>query len=418
MRKITLFALAVVLMLAGTLNLAYAEDNEVMLLKSQIENLNKKLASLETKVSKVESAAPSYAAPVVASSEGGLLHAMQDITMSGYLDVQYNLNMSSSGTPAGGNVGRIFDNDRRSFTVNSAELDFAREANPEGGAGFRLDLMMGEDADVVNADGSGDSSKVDLQQAYAEYVAPLGFFEGSSVMPQSIKFMAGRFVTLAGLEVIEAKDNWNISRSFAFGYAIPFAHTGVRSNFKMFNEKLDVYAGVNNGWGVAVDNNTYKTMEFGLGYSPLENVSLFHSIYWGPEIAGTNAHKRFLSSNVISWNATDKLAFKGEFNFGDQRRSVTNALENVEWYSYAGYSRYQFNDKLALAYRAELMQDNKRFATGLDHTIWEQTLTLERKLSDSMVARLEYRYDKGNDLDAFNGSSNQQTIGAQILYLI
>ena len=36
----------------------------------------------------------------------------------------------------------------------------------------------------------------------------------------------GKFVTSAGAEVIESKDNWNYSRSLLFAYAIPYWHFG------------------------------------------------------------------------------------------------------------------------------------------------------------------------------------------------
>lgn len=419
------FSLAGLLFLGFALAMpAIAQADEVSDLNQKIDDLTKKIQMLEGKLEVVQTevAKPAIAHPghvvMTPESEGGLLHAAKDIQVGGHLDVQYNYNLTdSTDVIRGGNTGRIFDNDLKSFTINAAELNFTKEADPEGGAGFRIDIVSGEDTGVVAADGlTGDS--FDLQQAYIEYVQPLKFFEGSSILPDSINIKAGRFVTLAGLEVIEGPDNWNISRSFAFGLTIPFVHTGVRTNFGLFNDKLDVYLGLNNGWDNPVDNNTYKTVEFGLGYSPLENVSLFHTIYYGPETTATNAHKRFLLTNVITWDATDKLSFMGEFNYGNQRREVTRALENIEWFSFNGYARYQLNDRWAVAYRAEFFRDTKAFRSGLDNSLWEQTLTLERKFTDSMLGRLEYRYDKANNFNAFDTDSHQSTIGAQLLYLI
>ncbi len=63
--------------------------------------------------------------------------------------------------------------------MNAAELNFTKEADPDGGAGFRIDIAMGEDTGVVAADGlTGDI--IDLQQAYIEYNQPLSFFERNS----------------------------------------------------------------------------------------------------------------------------------------------------------------------------------------------------------------------------------------------
>lgn len=394
--------------------------SEVDLLKQEIMLLNQKLATVEKRLATLEPAiqAPAYFPPAEGEKKG-LLTIAQDIEMGGYVDVQYNQNFTNSGDViAGGNTGRIFDNNRDSFTVNAVELNFTKLANPEGGAGFRVDIAYGEDSSVVNADGDGDT--VNLQQAYIEYNAPLSFFrtDGYQWLPTAINFKAGRMVTLAGNEVIEGPDNWNISRSFAFGLTIPFVHTGIRSNFKMFEDFLDVYLGLNNGWDNPVDNNTYKTLESGLGYSPIKNVNVFHALYWGPETDATNAHKRFLLTNVVGWDVTDKLALKGEFNYGNQRREVTLDFENIDWYSYNLYGRYQLTDKLAFAYRAELFRDTKSFRSGLDSTLWDHTLTAEYAFGDNILGRLEWRFDKAEHLDAFQGDSSQQTLGAQLIYLI
>src|SRR5436309_1397363 len=65
---------------------------------------------------------------------------------------------------------------------------------------------------------TGDNGDVEVQEVYALY-AP-DWAGGWQVK-------AGKFVTLLGSEVIEAPSNFNYSRSFLFGFAIPFTHTGV-----------------------------------------------------------------------------------------------------------------------------------------------------------------------------------------------
>jgi len=44
-----------------------------------------------------------------------------------------------------------------------------------------------------------------------------------------LTIIGGKFVTLAGAEVINSTLDTNYSRSILFGYAIPFSHTGARS---------------------------------------------------------------------------------------------------------------------------------------------------------------------------------------------
>lgn len=397
-----------------------ATADEAAALRDEMATLNRQMSTLEAKFAGLQQSGsvPTYVATSAGEEKSSLI---SDIQVGGYVETQYNQNLTRGGNAiAGGNNGRIFDTDRESFTVNAVEVNFAKEANPEGGAGFRVDIAMGEDAQVVNGDGAA-TDKFDLQQAYVEYVQSLSFLGDTTLISDTINFKAGRFTTLAGAEVIEGPDNWNISRSYAFGLALPFVHTGVRSNFQLLNDFFDVYFGVNNGWDNPVDNNTGKTFEFGLGYSPIEKVSLFHALYFGNENTDTDgsnaAGSRFLFSNVISFDVTEKLSLKGEFNVGQQRRAVTSG-ENVQWTSYNAYARYQLTDKWAAAYRFELFRDQQAFRSSLDRTLWGQTFTIERQIAENLIGRVEYRLDRSEEVDAFGEDSNMQTIGAQLIYVI
>ena len=120
-----------------------------------------------------------------------------------------------------------------------------------------LIFYFGQDAEVITPlYGSSTPDQFDLEQAYVQ-LKPNGFN-----LPignwQWIKF--GKFVTMHGAEVIEAKDNLNISRSLLFGYAIPFTHTGIRAGYQ-FSDSLAGYFGINNGWDNVKDNNKSKSIE-------------------------------------------------------------------------------------------------------------------------------------------------------------
>jgi hypothetical protein len=60
-------------------------------------------------------------------------------------------------------------------------------------------------------------------------------------------------VTSAGAEVIEAKDNWNYSRSLLFVNAIPYWHFGARTSLPVSKTETIGFQLVN-GW-----NNVSKT---------------------------------------------------------------------------------------------------------------------------------------------------------------
>ncbi|MDD5226512.1 MAG: outer membrane beta-barrel protein, partial [Candidatus Omnitrophica bacterium] len=329
---------------------------EVAVLKAQIDALSRKLEVMDSKMMTMEKPAPGAQTtyiPPAEESKGGLLRtAMADIHMGGYVETQFQ---NKVGEPQqNGNVGRsLTDKAADTFSMNAAKLWFEKAANPEGGAGFRIDMMMGSDAryyfnnfqkDNAGAASTSSATAFAFEQAYVQFIAPLTFWAGSNILPHTVDVKAGRMVTLAGNEVIEGPNNWNISRSVSFGYAIPFTHTGVRASYKLFNDYLTVYQGINNGWDNDIDNNSYKTFENAFSFSPLKDVTWTTATYFGPENNGASGGKRFLATNVLGWNATKKLSFAGEFDIGNQPRvdlAGNDTFHTAQWFDYAAYARYQ-----------------------------------------------------------------------------
>ena len=345
--------------------------------------------------------------------------------MGGYVDVQWNQNFNDGFKNNPNNALRVYDNQKDNFNVNQAVLWFEKPVTDVNQAGFRIDLLTGQDAQTMAADGyNGDA--FDLMQAYAEYKASLGVFEGNGFLPSWVDFKAGRLLTLAGVEVPMAPSNWEVSRGILYGYAVPTTHTGLRSQFKVWEDRADVYFGINNGWDQAVDINSEKTLEWGLGYEPLKNVKVMHSVYLGQEGAGLS-NNRFLSSNVVTWNATDKLAFAAELDYGTSRGVIKYdeaEYDNGNWFGLGGHARYQLTKQFAPYYRVEWMADQgkTRFTdgtTGFTDNILENTFGAEFKLTDNLITRGEYRFDKSVGNLAYDGKfSQEQTLEGQIIYLI
>jgi hypothetical protein len=416
---------------------------EVAALKAQIDALSRKLEAMDSKMMTMEKPAPGAQTvyiPPVADEKKGFLRAMEDIHMGGYVETQYT---NKVGEPQqNGNVGRsLSDKAADTFSMNAAKLWFEKAANPEGGAGFRIDMMMGSDARYyfnnfqednlgTSNGGSSGNSPFAIEQAYVQFIAPLCFWKDNDVLPHSVDIKAGRMVTLAGNEVIEGPFNWNISRSVSFGYAVPFTHTGVRATYSLFNDYLTIYQGINNGWDNDIDNNSYKTFENAFSFSPLKDVKWTTATYFGPENNAASGGKRFLATNVLAWNATPKLSFAGEFDIGNQPRVDMDGVDefrNAQWIDYAAYARYQFTEKIAAAYRFEIFDDSKRYrnwsgvlpATGAPARDLANTLTLEYKPWENVIARAEYRIDYAHAADGnvFGGKHQQNTLGGQLSYL-
>ena len=77
-----------------------------------------------------------------------------------------------------------------------------------------------------------------MKEAYLEYMAPIG---------KGLQINVGKFVTPAGAEVIETKDNWNYTRGILFAWAIPYFHTGLSAKYA-FNRKFALTGYLVNGW--------------------------------------------------------------------------------------------------------------------------------------------------------------------------
>lgn len=141
--------------------------------------------------------------------------------MSIYLQGGYTFNFNNPDSMT--NEQRLFDKKDNTFLIDLAQIQFEKDPT-FGGLGYKLTLAYGETAKFIHAAGLGNpNDEFDLTEAYMDYLAPLG---------NGLKLRLGKFVTFIGAEAIEAKDNFNYSRSFLFNYAEPFTHTGVMAEYK------------------------------------------------------------------------------------------------------------------------------------------------------------------------------------------
>ncbi len=322
------------------------------------------------------------------------------IAITGYADTAYeyqsDTGMFSSGVPS-----RVFDARANSFTLHQASITVAKQ--PKEGWGAVVNLTAGQDAEVIKSYPITGGSNFDVTQAFVQYAnGPL-------------TLMMGKYVTLAGAEVINPTADTNFSRSILFGYAIPFTHTGLRATYAI-NDQLSLVLGVNNGWDQVTDANKQKTVEYGVTYAPIKSVSLVVDGYAGKEPLGivnntpTSAGgQRFLVDVVATWNATDKLTFILNYDNGQQKDDTAGAaIGTYKWDGYAGYVNYQFTDQWSVSVRGEYFDDKNGYRTGVVDPVsgagqkWKEgTVTFGYAPTKNILVRLEARYDKSNIYDAF-----------------
>lgn len=173
------------------------------------------------------------------------------VSFSGMVDSYYTLNLDqpqSFSSPTGGYTAPT------GFNLNFAKITASAESGP---GSVRIDLGFAREGSLISSAFGGQSTFV--QQAYGSY--KLG----------GITLEAGRFVTPAGFEVFEAKDNWLYSRGLLFNFAVPTAHEGVRVAVPV-GETFTVTGYLANGSDlftndVGFSQSPYKTGALSLAYS-------------------------------------------------------------------------------------------------------------------------------------------------------
>ncbi len=327
--------------------------------------------------------------------------------------------------------------DNKEFNINAFTLSLSKTPTMEGGAmdllGFRADVLFGEQAPLLSSAGL-ESDVVDPYQAYLQFMVPTG---------DGLNIYAGKFVTLAGFEVIEAKNNPNISRSILFGYAIPFTHTGIRADFT--TGPLTFTAGVNNGWDQVKDDNDNVTFEGQVAFShsggSISDLWVGVTGYLGKEPGITLAEKatngsRKLITAVGSLTLMDRITFIVDADFGWQEEGVLKSNKPVEasWWGVAGYAVLDVTPSLTLAMRGEYFEDKDGFRTNEGNGTQElkefaTTLSVKPFASiggdealDNLELRTELRWDSSNiksfvDEDG-KATKDQFGIMGQLLYWI
>jgi hypothetical protein len=322
----------------------------------------------------------------------------EEVAFNGFLSTSYSYNFNRPDSRENGY--RVFDFDDNTFKLDVAELVVQRAAAKPGDSGFRVDMEMGGSVPRVSAASglfrdatSGEAEDVDLQQAFASHVVPWG---------SGLHVDFGKFVTHHGAEVIEGYDGWNdnATRSFLFGYAIPFTHTGLRGSYR-FGPWLSGTAMVVNGWDNATDNNRSKSVGMQLVVTPDSRLTIFLNGMVGAERADNEGDLRRLFDLVATFKASGRVTASVNVDAGDEEGLVPAAgpqpAGTAGWSGVAGYVRLTATERLALIVRGESFRDRDGARTGVAQTLSELTLTPELRVAPRFVLRGDLRIDRSSE---------------------
>jgi hypothetical protein len=358
----------------------------------------------------------------------------EDMEIHGFVSssYSYNFNKPQSQTNCGltGSCIRIFDTDDNTFKLDNTELVFLKDTPDIGDIGYRFDLTFGFSlpevaqrarSSAVSASGDDD---FDLQQAYVSWKAPIG---------NGLQLDFGKFITHVGAEVFEGYDGWNMnfSRTFVFGWGIPFNHTGLRATYA-FTDKLSVMGMIANNWeeaGVS-DNNSEKTFGLQVGFTPSDKISFLFNWAGGNQgtttIGSGNDNWRNIYDIVVDIALTGKLSLQLNADLGTEQNAGVNG-DTAKWWGLAGIARYDFNKWFSMNVRTAIFKDDDGFRLGgsppspieVNNRLWEFTLTPEFRIAENMVVRFEYRHDQSNNAVFENsrgtGTSHQDTFAMNAL---
>ncbi|HME12457.1 MAG TPA: outer membrane beta-barrel protein [Candidatus Acidoferrum sp.] len=343
------------------------------------------------------------------------LDFLHDTTINVGLDGYYSYNFNS---PVGRvNLLRAYDVLSNNFNLNQASIIFEHAPNLEEGRrwGARVDLQFGQATDTLQGNPLNEPRPDiyrNIFQAYGTYIVPVG---------KGLVVDFGKWSSSIGIEGNYTKDQMNYSRSYYFNF-LPFYHMGVRANYAL-NDRFTLTYWVVNGTNQVEATNSFKDELFGFTAKPLKSLTWVVNYYLGQEhpdrvevtptspipvqpglsfeaIRPAPNGRLHIFDSYVTWQASPKLSFALEGDYVIQRLWRNQAPGESAAPSHviggAGYARYEFSSRLAVAARAEYLSDRGGLFSGLNQALKETTATLDYKLNEGFLMRYEWRRDFSN----------------------
>ena len=317
---------------------------------------------------------------------------LREVAFNGFLSTSYSYNFNRPASQT--NQFRVFDFDDATFKLDELEVVAQKPVSKLRDAGFRMDLTFGSSVPRVAAsaglfrDASGNGEDLDLHQAFASFIAPIG---------SGLRIDVGKFITGHGYEVIDGYDGWNdnATRSVLFGYAIPFTHVGLRASY-VVTPNVSGMLMVVNGWDVARDNNRGKSVGAQLTLTPLAPLTVVMSGMIGPERTGNSSDSRELLDLVAIMKANRRLTLGANADWARESDAIGPGMD-ASWRGFAGYLRCGITERLALSLRGETFRDQDGVRTGVSQTLNEWTVTPELRFTPHLLVRGDVRVDLSDE---------------------
>ena len=339
-----------------------------------------------------------------------VMTAISSTTLSGYVDTsaQWNMGTGNEHTP-----NYAFSNGKADgFNLNVVKLTLERPVDPAEawGAGYKVDLIFGPDADTLATQSSGTASDFGIKQAYVALHGPIG---------NGIDFKVGVWDTIIGYEVFDPVSNPNFTRSY--GYTIePTTHTGVQATYQ-WCEYFSTTLGIANTFGPAINQRAFPTRAESYK-TYMASMTVTAPTNWG-FLAGSTLSGCVINGFNSGSPSTGTAADQTSWYIGASINTPVTGLKFGACYDYAGvsgqpitgdtsgyanavgfYASYQATEKLSLYGRAEYASSS--VATYNATKVFACTTTLQYDLWKNVLSRLEFRWDHAADGSKAYGGEN------------
>jgi hypothetical protein len=353
---------------------------------------------------------------VADESTNSSVASLSSTILSGYVDTsaQWNLGSGDSHAPAY-KYGGAAKSD--GFNLNAVKLALERPLDEnDWAAGYKVELMMGPDANVLGTVSTGTSADFAIRQAYVILRAPIG---------TGLDFKMGVFDSIVGYESTDAIYDPNFTRSWGHSFE-PAVHTGVLGTYH-FNSSLALSFGVADTTGPAIDGRSGVSVANNV-YSESYKTYMASAALTAPDDWGFLAGSTLYGGFVNGWNnnaATD-AALGGEPQLNlyvgttlatpvtgwrvggswDYAHADTKYTPNNGYtaHSFALYTSLQASEKLSLHGRIEyadisgnVVYAAQKAGTGLPGKVFSMTGTIQYDLWKNVLSRLELRWDRSVD---------------------
>jgi hypothetical protein len=401
--------------LAGTASLGLAQDAAKFdQLQKENEGLRKRLEALEAMAQK-EGLAPSGQPATMP------VKALSETILSGFVQASYFYDTSVPGDRRSN--GYLWNTSHNAFSLNKVKVTLASPEVERSGdkwdAAYRVSLIFGEDAPVVNTGGEAQGFE-NLREAFIELNAPLG---------TGLNLRAGQLISLLNYESGDGGAvNANFSQGYQWFYTGNGPAAGVQAGYT-FTDWLDVKLRVQNGmYSGPFDGNNAKTVMGALGIKPDDKTWISLIGFGGDESAAFSVlGGSILAGRTFGTKITTGLEID-YFKFDNN-----NGVSDADLYSFGGWFSYDFTPKIGLALRAEYLNDpdggglkgislGGRAGSALtsadpDGELTSVALTLNIRPLPNVRLQPEIRFDNTSYKGAFDGQENRFVVGMGASYL-